>query len=63
MQNNFWSLYKTYIIEVIVLVFFLAFGLYLYLDYSHRQILQENVVRQDILDEVNERELPCFQRH
>jgi hypothetical protein len=54
MQNNFWSLYKTYIIEVIVLVFFLAFGLYLYLDYSHRQILQENVVRQDILDEVNE---------
>jgi hypothetical protein len=51
---SFWIKYKIYIIETIILVIFLISGLFIYLDYTHKQVLNDNVVSQEILKDVNE---------
>lgn len=51
---NFWGKNKVYIIEVLVLVVILVAGLFLYLDYSHKQELQKNIVSEEVLKQVDE---------
>ena len=56
-ENNFTGFiieYKTYILEFIVLIIFLIGGMFLYLDYAHKQSLEDGAVRQEILNDVNE---------
>jgi len=54
MQESFLFKNKVYIIEVLVLCVFLVAGLFLYLDYQHKQELQENVVSEEVLRHVDE---------
>lgn len=54
MQESFLSKNKVYLIEILVLCVFLAAGLFLYLDYQHKQELQENVVSEEVLRHVDE---------
>lgn len=53
-QESFWGKYAAYIIELCVLFVFLVVGLFLYLDYSHKKMLQENIVSEEVLKQVDE---------